>query len=159
MSVRVSARTSGFTLIEMLVVLSMLAVLASVALPMLELEARRKREAELQRALWEIRDAIDAYKAAVDRGRIMIKAGDSGYPPTLQVLVDGVPDALSLGRTHHFLRRIPRDPFQPDVPAAVVWGVRSYASPADRPEPGADVYDVFSTAPGTSLDGRPYRAW
>ena len=88
------------------------------------------------------------------------KAEQSGYPPNLLVLVNGVPDVIAKGRAHLFLRRLPRDPFAPaDVPAAQTWGLRSYASSPDAPAPGADVYDVYANTGGVSLDGTPYRRW
>ena len=92
----------------------------------------------------------------------MRKAGDSGYPRTLQVLIDGVEDAKSpTGSKMYFLRRVPRDPFYPDpsVPAAQTWGKRTYASPPDAPREGDDVFDVYSLSPGTGLNGVRYREW
>lgn len=152
-------RYRGFTLIELMIVLAVLGVLATVVIPVVELDLRRSREAELRRALWELRDAIDAYRAAVDRGQILQQADHSGYPPSIEVLVQGVNDATRPGQRMHFLRRIPRDPMRPEVNPAEAWGLRSYASPHDRPMPGDDVYDVYSQAAGTGLDGRPYRTW
>lgn len=163
----------GFSLIEVLAVLAIMGVLASIALPVAELSRKRDREAELRSALREIRTAIDAYKRAVDEGRIASPAGSSGYPPTLAALVEGVPDPRSVQRSHvYFLRRIPADPFAnlsatarasgtADVAAsgAATWGVRSYASPPDNPRPGADVFDVYSLSEETGLNGRPYREW
>jgi general secretion pathway protein G len=153
------AAVRGFTLIEMLVVMVVLAILASVALPLAEMEVKRSREAELQRALWELRDAIDAYHAAYASGRLVQRPGSSGYPPDLRTLVDGVPDAIEFGKTHYFLRRLPRDPMVPDVAPERVWGLRSYASAPNDPRPGDDVYDVFSQSTAVALDGRPYRSW
>jgi general secretion pathway protein G len=147
----------GFTLIEMMVVLAMLAVLAMATAPVAQLVADRSRERELKAALREMRDAIDEYRRATEDGRISRGAGTSGYPPTLDSLVDGVP-ALSGGRIY-FLRRIPRDPMA-NVPAeAEKWGLRSYASGPDHPMAGEDVFDVYSLAEGTGLDGTPYRKW
>lgn len=154
-----NTRAQGFTLIELLIVLAVLAILASVALPMVELDVRRNREAELRRSLWELRDAIDAYRAAVKDGRILVAADSSGYPPSLDVLVAGVDDARVPGRRLHFLRRIPRDPMRPSVPVEEAWGLRAYASPPERPVRGDDVFDVYSLADGVGLDGRPYRSW
>jgi general secretion pathway protein G len=144
----------GFTLIEMLVTLAILALLASLALPLSELSVQRAKERELRQALRAVRGAIDDYKQAVDANRIARPADASGYPPTLEVLVEGVKDAKDpKGAKMYFLRRIPRDPFGGD------WGLRSYASPPDDPRPGKDVYDVYSKSEGTGLDGVPYREW
>src|SRR5258708_7615939 len=102
---------AGFTLIELLVTVTIIATLASVTFPLAELAAQRGRETDLRRALREIRDALDAYKRASDEGRIVRSADQSGYPSTLAVLVDGVPDARSpAGAKLYFLRRIPADP-------------------------------------------------
>ena len=148
------AGLGGFTLVELLAVLAILALLVAMATPMAELTVRREREADLKHALWEIRDAIDAYKHMSDAG--LIAPTPSGYPPSLQVLVDGVTTTSS---THvYFLRRLPSDPFA-DPAAGGGWGLRSYASSADHPEPGADVYDVYSTSSSIGLNGVPLRQW
>ncbi|MCE4537074.1 type II secretion system GspH family protein [Pelomonas sp. P7] len=154
-------RERGFTLIEMLVVLAMLAVLASAARPLLELSVQRTREHELRQALRSLRDALDAYKRTADSGSIALSPEDSGYPKSLQQLVDGVTDAKSPnGRRIYFLRRLPRDPFAPaELPAAETWGVRAYDSPADDPRPGRDVYDVFSRSERKALDGSRLKDW
>lgn len=152
----------GFTLIELVVTLALLGVLAMLAAPMTEAAVQRSREQALREALREIRDAIDRYHAAAEQGRIVRRLGEPGYPPRLETLVEGVPDAQDpKGGRIYFLRRLPRDPFSADrgASAAATWGLRSYASPADEPRDGDDVYDVYSTAAGNGLDGTPYREW
>ena len=153
---------SGFSLVELLVVVAILSILASIAFPLAELAHRRGQEEELRRSLREIRSALDAYKRMVDAGLIARPAGSSGYPPTLQVLVDGEVNAQTPHASRlYFLRRIPRDPMAPSSIAdpAQTWGLRSYDSPATDPQPGRDVYDVYSKAEGKGLDGSPYRQW
>jgi general secretion pathway protein G len=153
---------AGFSLVELLVVIAIMAVLASIGLPLVELSHRRAQEEQLRRSLREIRSALDAYKRMVDAGLIARPVGGSGYPPRLEVLVEGETNAQTPQATKlYFLRRVPRDPFARDTiaEAADTWGLRSYASPPDDPLPGRDVYDVYSKAPGNGLDGVPYRKW
>jgi general secretion pathway protein G len=161
-AISMMVRPRGFSLIELLVVIAIMSILASIGLPLAELSHRRVQEEELRRALREIRSALDAYKRMVDAGLIARPAGGSGYPPNLQVLVDGevnaqTPQASKL----YFLRRIPQDPFTQETGANAAdgWGQRSYESPPDDPKPGRDVFDVYSKAQGNGLDGRPYRQW
>ncbi|OGB19424.1 MAG: general secretion pathway protein GspG [Burkholderiales bacterium RIFCSPLOWO2_12_67_14] len=152
----------GFTLIELMVTLGILAVLATLVVPTAQVVGQRHKEQELRLALREIRDAIDAYKRAVDEGRIARQAGDTGYPPDLDVLVDGVEDRRHPKRTKmYFLRRIPRDPFHADAQAsnADIWGLRAYASDAQDPQAGDDVYDVYSRSERVGLNGVPLKAW
>lgn len=158
---RVSSQ-GGFTIIELLIAVVIVSVLATAAFPMAELAIRRDREQELRNSLRQIREALDAYKQAVMDGRIITAVGKSGYPPSLLTLADGVRDVRSpTGAKIYFLRRIPRDPFfnDKDVPAALTWGLRSYASSGENPKVGEDVYDVFSLSEGVGLNGEPYRAW
>lgn len=155
-------RFAGFSLIELMVTLAILALLASVAVPFAQLVQQRQKETELRSALRQIRTALDSYKQSVKEGRIDSPADGSGYPPDLDTLWQGVadktkPDASKL----YFIRRLPRDPFYPDSAAAPAstWGLRSYESPPDAPAPGRDVFDVYSLSPATGLNGVPYREW
>lgn len=147
-------RAQGFTLIELVIAVAIVAVLATAALPLNELVVQRAKEQDLRRALREIRAGIDAYKQAVDEGRIVKKADESGYPRRLEDLVQGVEDQKSPRREKiYFLRRLPPDPF------GEPWGRRSYSSPPEDPREGDDVFDVYSKASGTGINGRPYREW
>lgn len=155
-------RLLGFTLIELLVTLTVLAVLAMLAVPLLQLTVQREKEKELRIALMQIREGLDAYKRAVDQGRIALKIGDSGYPASLDDLVKGVPDQRSLTKQRlYFLRRLPPDPMATDGihNPAQTWGLRSYASPPDEPAEGADVFDVYSKSTKLGLNGVPYAKW
>jgi general secretion pathway protein G len=153
----------GFTLIELVITVAIVALLSTLAIPMAELTVQRAKEQELRWNLREIRTAIDAYKQAVDDGRIVVTLDKSGYPPTLKVLVDGVEDARSPDHKDkiYFLRRVPRDPLDPDTTKASedTWGKRSYASPPDSPEAGEDVFDVYSQSADTGINGIPYKEW
>jgi general secretion pathway protein G len=157
MSAARAQRPTGYTIIEMLVVMAVLSVLATLALPLAELTAKRSKERELRAALWEIRQAIDRYKQATDEGRIAIPSGASGYPKSLSELVDGVRDQKS-GTTLYFLRRIPADPMS-TAEQEGAWLLRSYQSSADNPQPGSDVYDVRSRSAGLGINGVPYAQW
>lgn len=152
----------GFTLIEMLAVVTIVGILAAAAQPLAVWVHKRQREAELRQALRTLRGGLDAYFEAAKAGRITLKADDSGYPPDLDALVRGVPDARDpQGRRRlYFLRRLPRDPLaDPALPAAATWALRSHDSPPDAPAPGRDVFDVRSRAEGVALDGTRYRDW
>ena len=155
-------RAKGFTLIELLLTLALLATLATVAYPLTALMGKRDRELDLQRSLREIRRAIDSYKEASDDGRIEKSVTASGYPPSLQTLVDGVTDQTNLqGQKLYFLRRIPRDPLCecPELAAEKTWQLRSYKSSADNPQEGEDVFDVSSRSTRESLNGTLYSQW
>ena len=152
----------GFTLLELVIAVAILSILVVMAVPVVQLDLQRQKERELRSDLRELRNAIDAYKRAMDEGRIARKADASGYPPHLQDLVRGIADAKDLkARPIYFLRRIPRDPFSvdPSLESADTWGKRSYQSPPDEPAEGDDVFDIYSLAHGTGINGVPYREW
>lgn len=149
-------RPSGFTLIELMVAVAILMVLATMALPVARVKIKRDKEVELRRALREMRTAIDRYKDASDKGLIAVEADTEGYPPTLDVLVEGVPLAGKPDRRVRFLRRIPVDP----MTNAADWGLRAVQ---DEPDSlswnGKNVFDVYSRSSGIGMNGKPYREW
>jgi general secretion pathway protein G len=150
----------GFTFIELMITLSILATLAMVAAPMAQVALQREKEHQLRTALIEVREAIDAYKRAADNGRIKLSIGDSGYPKRLEDLVTGVPDQRSPRKQNmYFLRRLPRDPFAPSEASGGGWAVRAYASPPDNPSEGEDVFDISSRSGKTGLNGIPLKQW
>jgi general secretion pathway protein G len=157
-----TSRARGFTLIELVATLAIMAVLATMVMPIVQVQVQRERERELRAALREIRHAIDAYKQAGDQGRIVREAGATGYPRTLEVLVEGVEDRRDPDRGKlRFLRRIPRNPMHEDAstPDAQTWAHRSYASEAEAPRPGDDIYDVYVPSAQLGLNGIAYRRW
>lgn len=152
----------GFTLVELMIVMAVMAVLASAAMPLYELTSQRDKEKELRTGLRQIREAIDAYKRAVNDGRIARNADESGYPRKLEDLVAGVSDAKDPEkRKIYFLRRLPRDPMATDsgLTDAGTWGKRAYESPPDNPQEGDDVFDVYSRSQQAGLNGISYDAW
>jgi general secretion pathway protein G len=152
--------STGYTLVELLIVVTLLIILASAVLPLAQVTSQRQREAELRRNLREIRTAIDKFKDSVDTGLIPtteLRPDNEGYPPDLDTLVDGVTIANdATGRKLKFLRRIPTDPMTNDSE----WGLRSYQ---DKPDStswgGQNVFDVYTKGGGTALDGTKYRDW
>ena len=155
-------RARGFTLIELLVTLAILGLLSALVIPTANVVVQRRQEQELREALHQIRAAIDAYKVAYDQGRVAKSLASTGYPKTLEQLVEGVPDVQNPKHAKiFFLRRVPRDPFNPDasLSESQTWGKRSYASDADQPKEGEDVYDVYSQSDKAGLNGVPYKKW
>lgn len=152
----------GFSLIELMITLAIIALLATITIPLAEVALQKQKEQELRLALNEIRSALDAYKKAVDDGRVVRAINSSGYPKNLEMLEQGVTDARDpkMGKIY-FIRRIPKDPLSPELDAKPVdtWGKRSYASEPDNPREGNDVYDVYSYSDQVGLNGVPYRKW
>ena len=151
---RVSQKNArGFTLVELIVATAILMVLTSLAIPMARIGIKRERERELRHDLWEMRDAIDRYKDAADRGAFQIKVGSEGYPPDLETLVSGVDVG---GKKVRFLRRIPIDPMTGNNE----WGTRSLQDDPDSDSSSGDnVFDVYTKSTGTGLDGTEYKSW
>jgi general secretion pathway protein G len=144
---------AGLTLVELIITVAIVGILATAALPVARFQVKREKERELRRDLWEMRDAIDRYKDAADRGGIQIKVDSLGYPPDLQTLVDGVPVQDQKVR---FLRAIPIDP----MTKSNDWGLRSNQDDADSTDwGGQNVFDVYTKSEGTALDGTKYNTW
>jgi len=146
-------KSEGFTLIELIVATAILTILTGLAIPLVRVTIKRQREHYLRQDLWEMRDAIDRYKDAADRGAFQIKVGSEGYPPDLDTLVNGV-DVQ--GKKMRFLRRIPIDPMtgKPD------WGMHSMQDGPDSDSwDGNNVFDVFTKSQDTALDGTKYKDW
>ena len=146
-------RQFGLSLVELIVAITILVILTGAALPIARVRVKREKERELRRDLWEMRDAIDRYKDAADRGAFQIKLGTEGYPPDLDTLVDGVDVG---GKKLRFLRRIPVDP----MTGKTDWGKRSMQDdPTSSSWGGQNVFDVFTQSQGTALDGTKYSEW
>lgn len=163
--INIAKRNTGFTLIELVVTVAIVAVLASVVTPMLQMTYQRSKEVELRANLRQIREAIDAYKKAADEGRIKKNIDETGYPPNLEILVEGVVDEKDVNKYKlKFLRRIPTDPTLPKDKVDIEdpnlnWGVRSYESDAENPQAGDDVYDIYSLSEQLGINGVPYAKW
>ncbi len=146
-------QASGFTLIELIVATTIMAILTGMAVPLARITIKRERERELRRDLWQMRDAIDRYKDAADRAAFQIKLGSEGYPPDLDTLVQGVD---SNGKKLKFLRKIPIDP----MTGKSEWGMRSMQDdPTTDSWGGQNVFDVFTKSEDTALDGTKYKDW
>jgi general secretion pathway protein G len=144
----------GFTLVEMIVVITILLILMGAAVPVVKVTVRRDRERELRRDLWEMRTAIDRYKDAADRNAFQVKLGTEGYPPDLDTLVNGV--EIAGGKKLRFLRHIPVDPMTGNKD----WGLRSMQDDPDSDSwGGQNVFDVYTKSTGTALDGTKYKDW
>jgi general secretion pathway protein G len=152
----------GFTFIELMMTLAIMATLAVVAVPMAQVAVQREKERALRGALIEVREALEAYKRAADAGRVKLAAGDSGYPKKLEELVEGVPDQRSPRKQAiYFLRKLPRDPFasRDELSASETWAKRAYASPPDNPSAGDDVFDISSRSAKVGLNGIALKQW
>ncbi len=146
-------RARGFTLVEMIVAITILGILTGMAIPLVRVTVKRERERELRHDLWELRDGIDRYKDAADRGAFQIKVGSEGYPPDLDTLVNGV-DVN--GKKLKFLRHIPIDPMTGNTE----WGLRSMQDdPTSDSWDGNNVFDVYTKSTGIALDGSKYKDW
>ena len=146
-------RQRGFTLIELIVATTILMILVGAAVPLAKNAVNREREHELRYDLWMIRDAVDRYKDAADRGAFQIKLGSEGYPPDLDTLVTGV-DVQ--GKKMKFLRKLPVDP----MTKKAEWGMRSMQDDKDSDSwGGQNVFDVYSKSDQEALDGTKYKDW
>jgi general secretion pathway protein G len=144
----------GFTLIELIVAATILAILTMMALPLARVTIQREKEKRLHQALWEMRDAIDRYKDMADRGMFQTKVDTMNYPPDLDTLVKGVEGQA--GKKYRFLRSIPTDP----MTNSKEWGLRSMQDDADSDSwGGQNVFDVYTKAEGTALNGEKYKDW
>jgi general secretion pathway protein G len=148
-----SSRRRGFTVVELIVAMTILMILTAVAVPIVRVTIQRNKERELRRDLWEMRDAIDRYKDAADRGAFQVKVDSQGYPPDLETLVKGMD---TNGKKIRFLRRIPVDP----MTGKTEWGLRSMQDDIDSDSwGGQSVFDVYTKSDGTALDGSKYKTW
>lgn len=144
----------GFTLIELIVAATILSILTLMALPLARVTIQREKEKQLRQALWEMRDAIDRYKDAADRGAFQTKVDSQNYPPDLDELVKGIEGQA--GKKYRFLRSVPRDP----MTNSTEWGLRSMQDDPDSDSwGGQNVFDVYTKSEGTGLDGTKYKDW
>lgn len=156
-----SRSQAGFSLVELIVAFTILLILTTMAVPAARFQVRRQQETELRQDLREMRTAIDKYKDMADLGKIKLENDTYGYPKTLQVLVDGVPETNKISKAGEsgkikFLRRIPTDP----MTGTKEWGMRSMQdSPDSSSWGGQDVFDVFTKSTGKGSDGTPYSEW
>jgi general secretion pathway protein G len=151
-----SNQASGFSLIELIITVSIIAIIAGVAVPLARNSIIREREVELRRALREMRVAIDRYKEASDLGMIEVTLGTEGYPESLEIMVEGVPQIGAVDRDLKFLRRVPMDP----ITNSTEWGLRAYQDEADSQSWGGEnVFDVYTKSGGTAMDGTSYDEW
>ncbi len=149
----VKKKFRGFTLIELIVATTILTILTGLAIPMVRVTIKRQKEHDLRSDLWEMRDAIDRYKDAADRGAFQTKVGSENYPPDLDTLVNGVDVS---GKKLKFLRRIPIDPMTNKTD----WGLRAMQDDPDSTSwSGDDVFDVYTKSQDTGLDGTKYKDW
>src|SRR5579871_3076448 len=147
-------RQTGVTLLEMIVVITILLILMGAAVPVVKVSVRRQREVELRRDLWEMRSAIDRYKDAADKNAFQQKLGSEGYPPDMDTLVNGV--EIAGGKKLRFLRRIPVDPMTGNTD----WGLRSMQDdPQSDSWGGQNVFDVYTKSNGVGLNGTKYKDW
>jgi len=146
-------RTGGFTLIELIVATTIMVILTGMALPLARIRIKREKERILRHDLWEMRDAIDRFKDAADRGAFQIKLGSEGYPPDLDTLVQGID---SNGKKLRFLRKVQVDP----MTGKTEWGMRSLQDdPSSDSWDGQNVFDVYTKSEDTALDGTKYKDW
>jgi general secretion pathway protein G len=146
----------GFTLIELILTVTILAVIVGMAIPLARNSIKRQREQDLRYALREMRVAIDKFKDASDKGQIQKTLDGDGYPAKLQDLVDGVPQVGAVDKKLKFLRRVPLDP----MTNTTVWGMRSEQDdPKSKSWGGQNVFDVYTKSDGTALDGTKYSEW
>ena len=178
---RKTGSQAGYSYVEMMVTATVLAVLASIAVPMYKWDAKRRKEVHLRVSLQHMRDAIDRYKKYTDEGRILLEDVDQmGYPPDLETLIEGVTvsnpvtnnagmggalgqnrpnDAFGESAEGELIRFLLREPIDP-ITGKPGWGMRSYQDDWDSDSWGSEnLYDVYSLSDRKALDGTYYRDW
>lgn len=153
-----ATKVSGFTLIELAASLAVVSILGLMIFPVVQLNIQRESEISLRQRLWEIRDALDRFRQAVEMGHIDSGIAPNGYPKSLEILTEGVVNKKT-GQKIYFLARIPPDPMTQAEGEKAAWGIRSYQSSYNNPTSGIDVFDVYSTSNKVSIAGVPYRDW